>query len=93
MHVYTLQWLVDVFLKYLDEWDDEAASHEELSSRMFYNLRVEQPSGHAQKQFCVAKLKTVFFNIFLRTRMCPCRIYPATSGKGLTEEGFTKVNA
>ena len=31
MHVYTLQWLVDVFLKYLDEWEDEAASHEELS--------------------------------------------------------------
>jgi len=22
------QWLVDVFLQYLDEWEDEAASHE-----------------------------------------------------------------
>jgi len=31
MHVYTLQWLVDVFLKYLDEWEDEAASYEDLS--------------------------------------------------------------
>ena len=31
--MYALQWLVDVFLKYLDEWEKEAADHEELPKK------------------------------------------------------------
>ena len=28
--MYALQWLVDVFLRYLDEWEKEVADHKEL---------------------------------------------------------------
>ena len=28
--MYALQWLVDVFLRYLDEWEKEAGDHKEL---------------------------------------------------------------
>ena len=37
--------------------------------------------------------KLYFMEIFLKTDMCPCWIYPVTSGKGLTlpQDGFILV--
>ena len=40
--MYALQWLVDVFLQYLDEWGKEAADHEELPKKEQRRMRLSR---------------------------------------------------
>ena len=48
--------------------------------------------GMLRNSFVALSSKQYSLDFFLKTRMCPWRIYPPTSGKGLIHSGSTTVS-